>query len=193
MVSEFVINFYPKHDPETSFGRALLPEVLLGATTSSLSATTSSLSAMLLRALLLAALSPAAALRAAASTLSRPGPRRAAAIGQLAASDIGCGSAEWLSRNVESGDLAVVLETLLTSCAQVASKVRTASCDSTACFSPLMEEGDEVAVDVLANELCAAALCSHPLPASSPNARTRAAAAPAGSWPACARRAGWAT
>ena len=72
---------------------------------------------------------------------------------------LGAPPAEWLSLHADE-DLAVVVEALLASCAQIATKVRTASCDSEACFSPPMmedegedEEQGEMAVDVLANDL----------------------------------------
>ena len=42
---------------------------------------------------------------------------------------IGASPSEWLASNADE-DLAVVLEALLASCAQIATKVRTAACDS---------------------------------------------------------------
>jgi len=81
---------------------------------------------------------------------------------------LGAPPSEWLASHADE-DLAVVLEALLASCAQIATKVRTASCDSEACFSPggaacstIPEEEDEdedeeeegeMAIDVLANDL----------------------------------------
>ncbi len=82
-------------------------------------------------------------------------PRRGRALfAQQIDEEIGMASSEWLSAHADE-QLAAVLEALLASCAQIASKVRTASCDSTSCFSPIMgdEEEGEMAVDVLANEL----------------------------------------
>ena len=50
-----------------------------------------------------------------------------------------------------------MVDSLLTSCGGIATKVRTATCDSNTCFSPLMERAEEeegeMAVDVLANEV----------------------------------------
>lgn len=70
---------------------------------------------------------------------------------------IGASPSEWLASNADE-DLAVVLEALLASCAQIATKVRTAACDSEACFSPISmsdedEDEGEMAVDVLANDV----------------------------------------
>ena len=72
---------------------------------------------------------------------------------------IGASPSEWLASNADE-DLAVVLEALLASCAQIATKVRTAACDSEACFSPPIssmadedEDEGEMAVDVLANDM----------------------------------------
>jgi sedoheptulose-bisphosphatase len=72
---------------------------------------------------------------------------------------LGAPPSEWLASHADE-DLAVVLEALLASCAQIATKVRTASCDSEACFSPPVstvsedeEEEGEMAVDVLANDV----------------------------------------
>ena len=74
---------------------------------------------------------------------------------------LGAPPSEWLASHADE-DLAVVLEALLASCAQIATKVRTASCDSEACFSPPIltvsededeDEEGEMAVDVLANDV----------------------------------------
>ena len=72
---------------------------------------------------------------------------------------IGAPPSEWLASHADE-DLAVVLKALLASCAQIATKVRTASCDSEACFSPPIltvsedeDEEGEMAVDVLANDV----------------------------------------
>tara|TARA_B110001452_G_scaffold39498_2_gene30229 strand:+ start:2049 stop:3203 length:1155 start_codon:yes stop_codon:yes gene_type:complete len=106
-------------------------------------------------------LRPASSVRRAAQPRSctRSGSHGIVAQQAGLASDIGIGSSEWLRQNTDEA-LTDVLESLLDSCAVVATKVRTASCDSTACFSPLGgDEEDEMAVDVLANELLVNGLC----------------------------------
>ena len=119
--------------------------------------------------LLITTASAGALLRPASSVRRAVQPGRSRSSGIVAqtglASEIGVGSSEWLRRNVADEALTDVLESLLESCAVVATKVRTASCDSTACFSPLSgeeeecEEEEEMAVDVLANELLVSGLC----------------------------------
>ena len=73
---------------------------------------------------------------------------------------IGMAPSEWLAANADER-LGTVLEALLASCAQIATKVRVASCDSTSCFSPASFGGDdegEMAIDVLANDLLVSSL-----------------------------------